>query len=72
VNFDSVGGFEIINHVGSSFFISMVKNVVFRVHVPLDLMDLVGTVRTVLSHDDCAFKFSVDKICIMSLATIIY
>jgi hypothetical protein len=72
VDFDSVSGFEIINHVGSGFFISMVKNVVFWVHVPLDLMNLVSTMRTVLSHDDCAFKLSVDKICIVSLAAIIY
>ena len=72
MNFDSVGGFEIINHVSSGFFISMVKNVVFGVHIPLDLVDFVGTVRTILSHDDSAFKLSVDKICIMSLAPIIY
>jgi len=72
MNFDSVSGFEIIYHVGSRFFISMVKDVVFRVHVPLDLMDFVGTMRTVLSHNDGAFKLSVDKICIVSLASISY
>ena len=66
MNFDSVSSFEIINHVGSGFFVTMVKDVVFRVHAPLDLMDLVGTMRAVFSHDYSAFKLSVDKICIVS------
>ena len=71
-NFDTVGGQEVVNHVGSSLFISVVEDVVSWVHVPLDLVDLVGTVRAVFGHNDGSFKLSVDKICIMSLASIIY
>jgi hypothetical protein len=72
VNFYAVSSFEIINHVGSGLLVAMVEDVVFGVHVPFDLMHLVGTVGAVFGHHDGPFKLSVDKICIMSLASIIY
>ena len=70
VNLNTVGGLKVINHVGSGLLISMVKDVVFWVHVPLDLMDFVGSVRTVLGHDDSSFELTVDKIGIVSHSSI--
>jgi len=58
---------EVINHVGSGLLISMVKDVVLGVHVPLDLMHLVGTVWSVLCHDNSSFEFSVDEGIVVSL-----
>lgn len=72
MNFDSVSSFEIINHIGSGFLISMIKDVVLGVHVPLDLVHFVGTVRPILGHHDGAFKFSIDEICIMFMKSILY
>jgi len=48
----------------------MIKDVVFRVHVPLDLMDLVSSMWTVLSHDDGTLKLSVDESSIVSHTSI--
>jgi hypothetical protein len=72
VNFDPVSSLEIVNHVGPCFLVTMVKDVVFGVHVPLDLMHFVGSVGAILGHNDGAFKLSVHKICIVSQASIIY
>lgn len=70
VNLNTVSGLEVVNHVGSGLLISVVEDVVLRVHVPLDLMDLVGSVRTVLGHDDGSLELSVDESGIVSLASI--
>jgi len=72
VDFDAVSSFEVINHVSSGFLISVIEDVFFWVHIPLDLMNFVGSVRTILSHDDGSFEFSVDEICIMSHSSITY
>ena len=52
--------------------ISVVEDVVLGVHVPLDLVHFVGTVRAVLGHDDRTLELSVDEICIVTLASISY
>lgn len=70
VNLNSISGLEVVNHVGSGLLISVVEDVVLRVHVPLDLMDLVGSVRTVLGHDDGTLELSVDEGGIVSLTSI--
>jgi|TARA_B110001450_G_scaffold175316_1_gene163733 hypothetical protein len=70
MNLDAISSLEIVDHVGSGFFITMVKDVVFRVHLPLNLMDLVGSVRTVLGHDDGTLELTVDKVGIVSHASI--
>lgn len=69
--FDSVGCFEVVDHVGPGLLVAVVEDVVFGVHVPPDLVDLVGTVGSVLGHDDSTLKFAVDKLCIVALAPIV-
>ena len=71
VDFHAISGLEVVNHVGSSLLVAMVKDVVLGVHVPLDLVHLVGSVRTVLGHDDGPFEFSVYEILVVSLSSII-
>jgi hypothetical protein len=66
MNFNTVSSFKVVYHVGSGLLVSMVKDVIFWVHSPLDLMNLVGSMRAILGHDDGTFEFSVDEICIMS------
>lgn len=70
MDLDTVSSLKVVNHVGSGLLISMVKDVVLRVHVPLNLMDLVSSVRSVLGHDDGTLEFTVDKSCIVSHASI--
>jgi hypothetical protein len=70
VNLDAVSGLEVVNHVGSGLLVTMVKDVVFWVHSPLDLVDLVGSVWAVLGHDDGTLELAVDEICIMSHASV--
>lgn len=70
MNLDAISSLEIVDHVGSSLFVTVVKDVVFRVHLPLDLMDLVGSVRTVLGHDDGTLEFTVDKVGVVSHTSI--
>jgi hypothetical protein len=48
----------------------MVKNVVFRVHLPFDLMHLVGSVRSILGHNDGTFELSVDETGIVSHSSV--
>ena len=59
VDFNLIGLSEIFNHVATSLLISMIKDIVFRIHIPLYLVNLVSPVRSVLGHHDGAFKFSV-------------
>ena len=70
MNFDTVSSFEVVNHVCSGLLITMVENVVLRVHVPFDLVDLVSSVGAVLGHDDGAFELSVDKLGVVSHSSI--
>ena len=70
MNLNTVCGLEVVNHVGSLLIISLVKDVVFRVHVPLDLMDLVGSMRSVLGHDDGTLELSVHEGGIVSLTSV--
>jgi len=70
VNLDTISSLKVVNHICSSLFVSMVKDIVFRVHLPFDLMHLVGSVRAVLSHDDGTFELSVHKACVVSHSSI--
>jgi hypothetical protein len=70
MNLNTIGCLEVVNHVGSGLLVSMVKDVVFRVHVPLDLVDFVGSVRSVLGHDDGTLELSVDESGIVSHTSI--
>lgn len=64
-----VGSAEVVNHIGSSSLVTVVKDIVFRVHVPLDLMDFVCSVGSVVSHNDCSFEFTINEVCIISHST---
>lgn len=72
MNFNMICSVKIINHVGTSFFISMVENVILWVHVPFDLVDFVSSVRAIFGHDNSTFKFSANKVLIKSLKSIFY
>ena len=60
-NADVVSRAEIIDHVGASALITMIKDVVLRVHVPLDLMYLVCAVRSIVRHDNGTFELAIDE-----------
>ena len=66
VDFDLVGLSEVFNHIASRLIISMIEDVVLGVHVPLDLMDFVRTMWSILSHNNRTFKLSVDVRLIMT------
>lgn len=70
VNLDLIGLSEILDHVAARLVISMIKDVVFGVHVPLDLVNFVSTMWTILSHDNGAFEFSVNVALIMASKSI--
>lgn len=72
VYFDTVSSQEVVDHVGPGFLIAVIKDVVSWVHVPLDLVDLVGSVRSVLGHHNGSFEFSIDEILIVALKSVIY
>ena len=40
MDLDAVSSLKVVDHVGSGLLITVVKDVVFGVHVPLDLVDL--------------------------------
>jgi len=71
VYFHFVGGLEVVNHIGPRLLIPVVEDVILRVHGPLDLMHLIGTVGPILGHDDGALVFFIDKIVIKSLEPIV-
>jgi hypothetical protein len=48
----------------------MVKDVVFRVHIPFDLMYFICSVRAILCHDNGTFKFSVYEVSVMSHSSV--
>ena len=70
MDFNAISSLEIVYHVGSGLLISVVKDIVFRVHTPLDLMYFVCSVRAILCHDDGTFEFSVDESRIMSHSSV--
>jgi hypothetical protein len=70
LNLNAIGCLEVVNHNGSGLVVTLIKDVVFGVHVPLDLMDLVSSVWPVLSHDDGTLELSIDESCIVSHTSI--
>lgn len=63
---------EVVNHICSGFLVTaLIEDVILRIHVPLDLVNLVTTVRTILCHYDSSFELSIDKICVVSLESFI-
>ena len=62
---------EVVNHVGSCLFVTLVEDIFLWVHIPLDLVHFVGTMWTVFGHYNCALEFFIDKIIVVSLASII-
>ena len=70
MDLDTVGSLEVVDHVGSGLLVTVVKDVVLGVHVPLDLVDLVGSVRAVLGHDDGTFELTVNKACVVLHASV--
>jgi len=56
---------EVVNHIGSRLLVSMVKDIVLGVHVPLDGMHLVGSVGAVVGHHDCSFEFTVHEMLVI-------
>ena len=71
VYFHIVSRVEVVNHVGTSLLVAVVKDIIFRIHAPLDCMHFVGPVRTVFGHDDCSFEFSVDETLIVALKSVL-
>ena len=71
MNFYSIGRSEVVDHVGPGLLVAVVEDVVFGVHIPLDLVYFVGTVGSVLGHDNSTLKFAVHKLCIVALAPIV-
>jgi hypothetical protein len=71
MDFDVICRVEVVNHVGAGLIVALIKNIVLWVHVPLDLMDLVGPVRSVFGHNDGSFEFSLNEILVKSLESIL-
>ena len=44
----------------------MVKDVLLGVHVPLDLVDLVGPMRAVVGHDNGSLELTVHEVGVMA------
>jgi hypothetical protein len=70
LDLNAVSGLEVINHIGGGLLVSVVEDVLLRVHPPLDLVHLVGSVRAVLGHDDGTLELAVDEILVMSLSPV--
>lgn len=71
MNFDVVRGVEIVDHICTRLFVAVVEDVIVGVHVPFDLVYLVGAMGSVLGHDDGSFKFSVDECLIVPLEAVL-
>jgi len=71
MNLHIVGGVEVVDHICPGLLVSVVEDVVFWIHAPLDLMYLVCPVWPVLSHDDGSFKLSVDEILVVALEPVL-
>lgn len=70
-DFNIVGSQKVIFHGGSLLGISLVKIVRLRAHIPSDGVYLVGSIGTVLSHDDCTLEFPVNSFLVMTSETIV-
>ena len=70
-DFNIVGSQKVIFHGGSLLGVSLVEIVRLWTHVPSDGVNLVRPVGSVLSHDNCTVKFSIDSFLVISLETII-
>ena len=66
-DFGIVGLDEVLKHVSFLFEVTLVKDVGVRSHVPSDGVHFVGSVRSVLRHNDGPFEFSVDLVLVKSL-----
>lgn len=64
---DLIGCLEVVNHVGSSPFISVIEDVFLWVHVPFDLMNFISSVGTIISHDNSSLELSVYKVHIVAV-----
>lgn len=71
VYFDLIGHLEVINHVATSLVITVVKDIVFGIHIPFDLMYFIGPMRPIPGHYNCTFKFSVNMSLVMSQQSIL-
>lgn len=69
-NSDLVSCLEVVYHVGSSPFISVVKNILLWIHIPFDLMNLVSSMGTIIGHDDSTLELSIDKIHIVAVTAL--
>lgn len=72
VYFDLVSSLEVVNHIASSLLIAVIKDIVLGIHIPLDTVNFVGTVRAVPGHHDSSFEFSVHVGLVMSQHSIFY
>lgn len=71
MNFDVVCSVKIVDHVSAGFLISMVEDVLFGVHVPLDLVHLVSSMGSILSHNNSTLKFSIHEVLVISLLPVL-
>jgi hypothetical protein len=60
MDFDLVGSPEVVYHIASCFLIAVIKDIVFWIHVPSDLMHFVSPVGPVLRHHDGSLELSVN------------
>ena len=70
-NFYYIGHFKVVYHVDLGLIVAVVKDIVFGVHIQFDLVHFVGTVRSILGHDDSTLKLTDDKLCIIALVPIV-
>ena len=70
-DFNIVGSQKVIFHGGSLLGVSLVEIVGLWTHVPSDGVYLVCPVCTILSHDNCTVKFSIDSFLVIALETVI-
>ena len=68
----SIGCLKIVNHICSCSFISMIEDIFLWVHVPLNLVDFVSSVRSIVGHDNSTFKLSIDKVHVVAVTTFLY
>lgn len=70
-NFNIVGSYEILKHVGLLLAISLIELVGLRTHIPSDSVDLVSSMGTVLGHNNAALEFPIHIFVVISFETII-
>lgn len=60
MDFDRIGSSEVVYHVASCLLVTMIEDIVLRVHVPSDLVHFVSPVGPVLRHHDGSLELSVN------------